>query len=273
MELFVFEAGDTPLVIDVPHAGCAVPADIRERLSPSARPLPDTDWFVDKLYAFASGLGASMQVATHSRYVVDLNRPPDDTALYPGREQSALVPTRTFDGKPVYLPGKAPDEEERAARVSKFWRPYHDHLARHLEQVRGRFGFCVLWDAHAIRTEGASLFAGPLPDLNIGTNGGKSCDPGLTRLLADRCADLARFDHVVDGRFKGGYVTRHYGRPGRGYHAVQLELAQAIYMEETQTARFEPDRAAVLMSVLERLLGAVLRWCDDYRVRDTAGEA
>ncbi|MGW8367176.1 MAG: N-formylglutamate deformylase [Gammaproteobacteria bacterium] len=260
--LFDFETGDAPLLVNVPHAGTELPDDIAAQLTEPARALPDTDWFVDKLYGFATGLGASLQVARYSRYVVDLNRPPDDAALYPGQHQSGLFPTQTFAGEDIYLPGAAPDSREKRRRVEQYWRPFHDHLRERLETIRARHGFAVLWDAHSIRAEVPGLFAGRLPDLNLGTNGAASCNGDLRQGLAGICSDARGFTSVVDGRFKGGYITRAYGQPDSDIHAIQLELAQAAYMDETLPAVFDPGRASALRAVLELLLEAVLHWCD-----------
>lgn len=261
MTLFDFQAGDTPLLVNVPHAGTRIPDAIAARMTPAARALPDTDWFVDRLYRFAREMGASMQVARYSRYVVDLNRPPDDAALYPGQPKVGLCPARTFSGEDIYLAGAAPDAVEQQRRVAVFWRPYHEHLAAQLETLRARHGFVVLWDAHSIRSEVPRLFEGRLPDLNLGTNNGLSCAPGLRELVTAICANSARFSSVVDGRFRGGHITRAYGRPEAGCHALQMELAQGAYMEETPGAEFDRASAAALQSLLESLLTGVLAWC------------
>lgn len=261
MTLFDFRAGDTPLLVNVPHAGTEVPDAIAARLTPAARVLPDTDWFVDELYRFAYDMGASMQVARFSRYVVDLNRPPDDAALYPGQAQIGLCPVRTFAGEEIYLAGTAPDAAEQRRRVELFWRPYHDHLAAQLETIRARHGCVVLWDAHSIRSKVPGLFDGRLPDLNLGTNDGVSCAPGLRKLVTGICASSFRFSSVVDGRFRGGHITRDYGRPDAGCHALQMELAQAAYMDEVPGATFDSSHAAKLGALLHMLLAAVLAWC------------
>jgi len=251
--------GDSPLVVNVPHAGTHVPDPIRLRLSPPARALPDTDWHVERLYAFARSTGATVMIATHARYVVDLNRDPSGAALYPGADNTELCPTRTFANEPVYEDGAAPDASEIAARQATFFAPYHALLAHEVERVRGRHGYAILLDGHSIRAEVPRFFAGRLPDLNLGTADGVSCDASAQALAAS-VLEASPFSHVVNGRFKGGYITRHYGRPRTGVHALQLEMAQACYMREEAPFAWEPDRAARLTGVLERLVIALAEW-------------
>lgn len=250
--------GSVPLLVSLPHDGTGVPEDLGARLTPSARALPDTDWHVGRLYGFARGLGASVLQPHWSRYVVDLNRPPDDTSLYPGRNTTGLLPIRQFSGEPVYRDGEAPTGDEVAARVERYWRPYHEALSAELARLRARFGRVVLWEGHSIRSEVPFLFDGRLPVFNLGTAAGASCSPALAHGLAAVLAAQADHDHVVDGRFQGGYITRHYGRPAAGIEAVQLELAQRAYMDE-DTGAFLPERAGLVEPVLRALLGVCIR--------------
>jgi len=256
-DLYDLERGTTPLLIDVPHAGTAVPAAIAERMTEAGRAVPDTDWFVDRLYAFARDLGAGMMVARRSRFVVDLNRPPDDASLYPGQATTGLVPTTLFDGTPIYREGQAPDDAEIAARRETYWAPYHAALTAEIDRLVAEHGRVVVWDAHSIRSVVPRLFDGRLPDLNLGTARGASCRDGLRERLSAILDGQDGFSAVVDGRFVGGYVTRHYGRPEAGVDAVQMEIAQAAYMDEA-AATYDPDRAERLRPVLETLLRAAL---------------
>jgi N-formylglutamate deformylase len=257
METYTLVRGDAPLLISMPHDGCSLPSELVPRLTPTARAVPDTDWQVSRLYAFAGEMGASMLIPRYSRYVVDLNRPPDDTALYPGQNSTGLCPTRRFDGGPVYQPGEEPDETEVIRRVDRYWRPYHQALADELARLRADFGRVVLWEAHSIAGELPFLFDGTLPELSIGTADGRSCSGWLQDRLSAVCAAQSDYDWVVNGRFKGGYNTRHYGRPNDGVHAVQLELAQRSYMDEASTA-WLPEHAAQLQKLLRRMLEVAL---------------
>ena len=259
MQLADITRGDAPLVVNVPHAGTHVPDAIRLRFSPAARAVPDTDWHVERLYAFARSTGATLTVATHSRYVVDLNRDPSGAALYPGADNTELCPTRTFHNEPVYVAGEAPQAGEIDARRSTFFAPYHAMLSEELERVRSHHGFAVLLDGHSIESELPRFFAGRLPDMNLGTAAGASCDPGLSALAEDVVGSTA-FTHVVNGRFKGGYITRHYGRPSAGVHALQLEMAQSSYMQEGPPFAWDPQRAGGVMRLLERLVVSLAEW-------------
>lgn len=259
-ELFEFVPARLPLLIDVPHAGTRVPGDLKGRLTEPALALPDTDWHVDKLYRFAAELGCGLFVATHSRYVVDLNRDPDGAILYPGASNTELCPLRTFADEPIYLPGAEPSPDEQARRIEQYFRPYHARLQEELNALRQRFGFAVLLDGHSIRAEVPRFFAGRLPDLNLGTADGKSADSGLAGLAWDALGRHPRFSRIHNGRFKGGYVTRHYGQPGQGLHALQLEMAQTCYMDERIPQPFTPEPAAALGQVLRELVTALLGW-------------
>jgi len=256
--LFETSDGPAPLVVSMPHSGTYLPPDLAARLAPAARDLPDTDWHVPRLYEFCESLGASVLRATHSRYVVDLNRPPDGAPLYPGKRETAVCPVETFDGDPLYAPADAPARAEVDARIRRYWQPYHERIEALIRSKLERHRRCLLWDAHSIRSTVPALFDGRLPDLNVGTAGGHSCDPGTARLIVDRLAAQRRFTHVLDGRFKGGYITRRYGRPEAGVEAVQLEIAQSAYLREARRPDFDVAVAAPLIALLRELLAALL---------------
>ena len=257
MSTYTLHRGTAPLLISLPHNGTAVPDDIMVRLTDSARRVPDTDWHVSKLYDFARGLGASILVPKYSRYVVDLNRPPDDVSLYPGQNTTGLCPHVQFSGEPVYLAGQDPDEDEVAHRVEQYWRPYHAALAAELQRIHAQHGRAVLWEGHSIRGVVPFLFEGRLPDLNLGTAAGTSCSPLLQSRLESVLASQERYDFIVNGRFKGGYITRQYGDPANGIEAVQLEISQRIYMDEDSFA-WDEAKATQTQEVLRVLLGCVL---------------
>jgi N-formylglutamate deformylase len=253
MQTFSLHRGTTPLFISLPHDGSALPDDLATRMTPAARRAPDTDWHVSRLYAFARELGASMIVPNYSRYVVDLNRPPDDTSLYPGQNTTGLCPLVQFSNAPVYLPEQEPSPHEIAARVESYWRPYHDALAGEISRIKATHGRVVLWEGHSIRSVVPFLFDGRLPDLNLGTVNGASCAPELQQRLIAVLEAQRDFSFVVNGRFKGGYITRHYGDPGTAIDAIQLELAQCNYMDEDSFA-YREDLAPRLQVVIRALL-------------------
>ena len=257
MDIFELHRGTAPLLISVPHDGTAVPDDIATRLTDSARRVPDTDWHVARLYAFARAFGASMIVPRHSRYVIDLNRSEDDVSLYPGQNTTGLCPIVQFSGEPVYRAGMAPTEDEVRARVDRYWRPYHQALRGEIERMKAEHGRIVLWEGHSIRGEVPFLFEGRLPDLNLGTANGASCSPELQARLEKMLAGQGEYDFVVNGRFKGGYITRHYGDPGGGVDAVQLEISQRIYMDEDSFG-YDEQKAAQAQQVIRALLLATL---------------
>lgn len=256
--IFTLHRGNAPLLVSVPHDGTRVPHDIAARMTAEARRLPDTDWHVARLYAFARELGASMIVPAHSRYVVDLNRSEDDVSLYPGRNTTGLCPLVRFSGDPVYLPGQAPSEDEIRARIERYWRPYHTALAEEIARIHAMHGRVVVWEGHTIRGEVPFLFEGRLPDLNLGTAGGASCSPALQQGLEAALAAQGDHDFVVNGRFKGGHITRHFGDPGNGIDAIQLEVSQRTYMDE-DTFDYLPERATRLQPCIRSLLETALR--------------
>ncbi|MBS0591127.1 MAG: N-formylglutamate deformylase [Proteobacteria bacterium] len=249
--------GTAPLLVSLPHDGAALPGDIAARLVPDAKRVPDTDWHVSRLYAFARELGASIIASTCSRYVVDLNRPPDDVSLYPGQNTTGLCPIVRFSGEPVYLPGQEPSPEDVAQRIERYWRPYHAALAAEIARIHAAHGRVVLWEGHSIRAVLPFLFEGRLPDFNLGTVGGASCSPALQRRLDAVLAGQEKYTFVVNGRFKGGYITRHYADPANGVQAVQLELAQCSYMDEDACA-YRDDLAAPTQALIRRLLEQAL---------------
>jgi N-formylglutamate deformylase len=252
--------GRTPLIVSMPHVGTRVPEEIEREFTPVARSLTDTDWHVDRLYDFVPELGASVLSARYSRYVIDLNRPPDNTSLYAGQVQTGLCPTHSFAGEPLYgsgvdaLPGR-----EIEHRRQRYWQPYHQALQDLIADTRGRLGVAILLDAHSIRSYVPRLFTGRLPDINIGTDDGRSCQPALIAPLLEILEAQSRFTYVINGRFKGGYITRNYGSPADGVQALQIELAQACYMDEDRTV-YDEARAAPLRELLQRLVGALLQF-------------
>lgn len=257
-DIYTLHRGTLPLLVSVPHDGTRVPEDIASRLTPSARRVPDTDWHIARLYAFARDMGASMIVPMHSRYVIDLNRGEDDVSLYPGQNTTGLCPLVQFSGEPVYQSGSEPDEAEVRSRVGTYWRPYHDALRAEIERLRDQHGRVVLWEGHSIKGDALPfLFEGKLPDLNLGTANGASCSPVTQSRIEQVLAGQGTYGFVSNGRFKGGHITRHYGRPDDGVEAIQLETSQRCYMDE-EIFEWDEAKAARLRPLLRALLDAAL---------------
>lgn len=252
--------GNSPLLISIPHNGSHIPAELLDRMTEDGKSSRDTDWFLDRLYDLPESNQATILVANYSRYVIDLNRPRENTSLYPGQTKTGLVPTHCFDGAPIYLDGE-PDLEEIEHRVQHYWVPWHRTLESELVRLRNEFGFAVLLDAHSIRSEVPRLFPGVLPDFNIGTNHGESCDPGLTNAVTEVLGKQSACSHVTNGRFVGGYITRHYGTPARNIHAMQIELSQVNYMDEIGL-KWDDAMAGRVQPLIREILQAMLRWTE-----------
>lgn len=254
--------GDLPLVLGVPHAGTFMPQAVRAGLNGTGAAFSDTDWHMDRLY---EGLvpGATMVRATFHRYVIDANRDPSGQSLYPGQNTTGLVPLTDFDGNPLWR--EEPDESEIARRLELFHRPYHAALEAEIERVRARHGVAILYDCHSIRSHIPFLFEGRLPDFNIGTNHGATCAPEIEALAARVCGTAEGYTSVLNGRFVGGWTTRHYGRPHEGLHAIQMEIAQSCYMDERAPWTYSEERSARLRPILQRLLEGLVELAPGLR--------
>lgn len=257
---FEFRAGSIPILVSMPHAGTDIPDDIAARLVPCALAMADTDWHLPQLYEFAAEIGASTIAARWSRYVIDLNRPPEDTNLYPGMDTTGLCPVDTFGRERLYLRDLAPSEAEVGRRLERYWRPYHQQLRAELERLLALHGRVLLWDAHSIASVVPRFFEGRLPDLNFGTAGGTSCDPVLADAVVGAARNDGRFSLAVNGRFKGGYITRQYGKPASNVHAIQLEMCQCLYMDESAPFAYRPDLARQVQPLLRQIIGAAHDW-------------
>jgi len=256
--MFAFTPGTVPLLVSFPHAGTEIPPEIAARMTPEALQRADVDWHLPQLYAFVHAIGASTIAARFARHVIDLNRPPEDTSLYPGQDVTGLLPLDTFRKQPLYRAGQAPDASEAQERRARYWQPYHDALRGELDRLRALHGTVVLWDAHSIASRLPRFFEGKLPDLNLGTADGRACAPALQAAAEAAMAAQSAYTHVSNGRFKGGHITRHYGRPQDGIHALQLEMCQCTYMDETAPFAYRPDLAAQVQPLLQRMLDAVM---------------
>jgi N-formylglutamate deformylase len=258
---YLLRRGNSGLMVSMPHVGTVIPPVIGERMTPAALLLADTDWHLPQVYDLGvlDDLDATVLVATHSRLVIDLNRPPDDASLYPGRDTTGLIPVDTFHREPVYR-GAPPDAAETDRRRQAYWQPYHQALAAELARLRPAHPRVVLWDAHSIASELPRFFSGRLTDLNFGTADGTSCAPALADVILAPVRQQQRYDWVLDGRFKGGYITRRYGAPAQGVHAVQLEMTQRIYMDEHPPFALRPDLCGELAPLLRQCLEGAARW-------------
>ncbi len=257
--LFTLHEGASPLILSFPHSGTRIPEDIAQNLTPAGRAVADTDWHVPRLYAFARALDVTWIEAKLSRYVIDLNRAPDGAPLYPGQQTTSLCPHESFTGEPLWQQGRAPDEAETARRLQRYFTPYHDALTAQIDRVKARHGYAILYDCHSIRGTIPRLFDGALPVLNLGTNSGRSCDGGLQNAVETQMAQHP-FSQVSNGRFTGGWITRHYGRPEAHVHALQMEIAQHAYMDEAPPWRWDAQKAARLQQALRAIVKTVLDW-------------
>ncbi|WMY10887.1 N-formylglutamate deformylase [Paraburkholderia phenoliruptrix] len=249
--------GDAPFVLSIPHLGTEIPKDLQEHYTNLALTVPDTDWHLDRLYSFADEMGATVIGSRISRYVIDLNRPPSDESLYPGQTTTGLFSDVTFRGEPLYREGRFPDEEEKRRRIQAYWQPYHDALASELERLREKHSRVLLWEAHSIASVLPRLFEGKLPDLNIGTQDGRTADSSVISAVYE-VAQASQYSCVANGRFKGGFITRHFGAPEKGIHAVQLEMCQSVYMDETPPFAYATQRAQAVEPTLRKMCRAAL---------------
>ncbi|MDB5748188.1 MAG: hutG [Massilia sp.] len=257
---FRFKAGSTPMLLSMPHVGTDIPDEVAVHMTPCARATADTDWHLAELYGFAQQLGISTLAARWSRYAIDLNRPPENTNLYPGMDTTGLCPVDTFGRERLYQEGHVPDQAEVARRLARYWQPYHNQLRAELARLLALHGRVVLWDAHSIASRVPRFFEGRLPDLNFGTAEGKSCDPGLENAVLELARAQDRFSIALNGRFKGGHITRFYGQPIGGVHAIQLEMCQCLYMIEAPPFAYRPEVAAEVQPLLKDMVQAALDW-------------
>ena len=261
--------GDAPLIVSFPHTGTDIPGDIGNRLVSAWIGRKDADWWIDNLYDFVRDLGATTIRTAISRTVIDVNRDPSGVSLYPGQATTELCPTTTFDGEPLYQPGQEPYQADIALRRATYFDPYHEAISEEIARLRGHFGKVVLYDAHSIRSLVPRLFDGELPNFNIGTNGGTTCDARLADAVEVIC-DSTEYSRVTNGRFKGGWTTRHYGQPGNGVHAIQMELACRGYIDEPADAPapanwptpYDPVRASTMRAALTKILTACIDFAE-----------
>ena len=257
---FRFKAGRLPMLVSMPHAGTDIPDEVAASLAPCAAARADTDWHLPELYGFLEEMGISTISARWSRYLIDLNRPPENTNLYPGLDTTGLCPLDTFGRERLYRAGMEPDAAEVQRRLARYWQPYHTQLRAELDRLKAEHGRVVLWDAHSIASVVPRFFEGTLPDLNFGTADGTACAPGLEAAVLDVARAQERFSIALNGRFKGGHITRQYGQPASGVHAIQLEKCQYLYMNEAPPFEYRPVVAATLQPLLRNMVKAAVDW-------------
>ncbi len=253
MRPVITQQGDSPIILGQPHGGTFVPDDLAARLNARGNGLDDTDWHITRLY---DGLlpDATIVQATFHRYVIDANRDPLGASLYPGQNTTSLCPLTDFDGQAIWQDGQNPSADEIETRRLTYHAPYHAALSTQIARVKQQHGFAILFDCHSIRSNIPFLFEGTLPIFSIGTDDGKTCDPLIEQATQNICAATQDYDHVVNGRFKGGWTTRHYGKPQVGVHAIQMELAQRAYMDEAAPWTYRNDLAANIRRPLSQIL-------------------
>lgn len=256
---YLLKQGTLPLLISMPHAGTEIPTELQHRFTDVAQHLDDTDWHMPRLYQFAEAMGASILVPRCSRYVIDLNRPPDNANLYPGQDTTGLCPVDTFAKVPLYRDGDQPQADEIAERVERYWQPYHQAIQQELSRLKTLHGHALLWDAHSILSRVPRFFEGQLPDFNLGSGGGTACAPGVGEQLLKIASQHTAYTAVLNGRFKGGYITRQYGQPHQHIQAMQLELSQRTYMNEQRPYDYAEELAGQVQPVIRALLEGFVR--------------
>jgi N-formylglutamate deformylase len=255
--IYSLTKGTSPLLVSIPHCGTFIPEDLRHSYTSRALKVEDTDWYLDDLYAFAAVEGASLLTSHISRYVIDNNRPPENTPMYAGSNNTELCPTRHFSGDKIYQ--NEPTDAEITRRIKTYWQEYHSALRDELARIKALHGYALLWDGHSIKSELPWLFDGVLPDLNLGTVNGESCARDLTAKLTE-ITTQSGYSYAVNGRFKGGYITRHYGKPLENIHAVQLEMCFSTYMEEREPYVLSEEKTRKLSPVLKQFIKTMLDW-------------
>ena len=251
---YLFHHRNSPLLFSIPHDGKVIPNDIILNMHDFAKSTPDRDFFVAQLFSFAKDFDVSLLKTHMSRYVIDMNRPADNTPLYPGQSGTQLCPTTSFDDKELYI--TPPSQTEIKERIINYWQPYHQIISDKLELIKEQHGFAILIDCHSIKSQVPRFFLGTLPDINIGTNSGKSCSSEISHKIEKVLKNQNKYSYVMNGRFKGGYITRHYGKPQNNIHAIQIELAQNNYMDE-KTNRFNVVKSEQLKTLLIRLVNSL----------------
>jgi N-formylglutamate deformylase len=258
-DIFKLKRGNSKVLVSMPHVGTQLPRSLIPRMTKEAMNLPDTDWYLEELYDFLDELDVTVIAANYSRYVVDLNRSANDISLYPGSDVTGLCPTDTFYRDLIYENETSLETTEINDRLNKFWYPYHNALASEISRIKAVHGDVIVWDAHSIRSEVPRFFDGELPQLNLGTADGTTCQPVLMEKIVDIIKSNGDYSWVMNGRFKGGFITRHYAQPSMGVSTMQLELAMRSYMDESSSSPiFDNDKARGLRVILKAMMQSLL---------------
>ncbi len=247
---FTLIEGEGPVLISVPHASLSVPEDIADRLNANGALLADADWHIDTIAKGLTG-PASVVCAGFHRYVIDANRDPSGASLYPGQATTDLIPLTDFDGKPIWKEGAEPTTADIDERRFSYHAPYHEALAGELYRLKEKHGIAVLFDVHSIRSVVPRLFEGTLTPFNVGTDYTKTCAPVFEEVATRLFRESA--ETVLNGRFRGGWTVRHHGQPAQNVHAVQIEMAQSLYMEEAPPFGLNREGGAFIGEVLARV--------------------
>ena len=259
MPVFELTQGSSPLLISIPHDGGYIPTAILESMHEYAHNTPDRDLLISEVFNFHRPLNATRIKANVSRYVVDLNRSSENKPLYPGQSETELCPTTLFDDRPIYLENQQPNSAEIAQRIKHFWQPYHEAIQQQIERIKTQHGHCILIDAHSIAPQVPRFFSGRLPDINVGTNSGSSCSQSIESSIQASLEQHKKFTHVINGRFKGGYITRHYGDPANQIHAVQFEISQSTYLEDDKICQKASKLNALIQKILKQVKSSLLK--------------
>ena len=251
---------EVPILLSIPHCGTDFPIEVRRQFDADLIGAPDdTDWFVDHLYDFAAAMGITTIYATNSRWVIDLNRDPANKPLYTdGRIITALCPTTNFEGQPIYVDRRAEvDPGEVSRRWELYYKPYHEQIGKKLFELKNKFGKVLLWECHSIRQFVPKVFPEKFPDLILGTNDEQSADQGMIKAVLTELNN-SKFSVNHNFPFKGGYITRHFGRPSEGQHAMQLEMSKVNYMDDSEK-NYDNKRADKVREVLKKVFTTLTR--------------
>ncbi|GAA4113631.1 N-formylglutamate deformylase [Aquimarina addita] len=249
-----------PILISIPHAGTQFPVEIKHYYKKKMRNhLDDTDWYVHKLYEFAPSLGITIIKANLSRWVIDLNRDPKSIPLYTdNRLITAITPITDFYGNNIYTSSSSePDPIEIQRRLDLYYWPYYRQIETLIADLKKKFGKVLLWDAHSIRHLVSTIQKKPFPDMILGNNDQKTAHPQLILTALEKLRSK-KFEVAHNTPFKGGHITRYFGKPAQNVHALQLEMNKILYMDDNEIT-YNTKRASEVQEVLQDTLQHLIR--------------